>query len=141
MPETKQYETRCRFCGKAFHAAPFIPLIGGATVDERRMNMGRVLLSHMGESHLEQMQLLVIVAGFQFQDPILLKEMETFRWMLHQNTSKNYLTDEVLEHQLSGAGMDAEQIASIKELRDLLTETGKYAAIQPVQQQEAPLVV
>ena len=125
------YVTRCRLCGKPFEAEPFIPLIGESRIDKRRAKMLDVLLNHLATSHLDQMKTLAIVAGFQFSDPQILAELETARWQIHQQTAKNFLTDEVLRDQLSAAGFDEEQIKTVLTIRDMLTETGEHAAIRP----------
>jgi hypothetical protein len=132
------YKTTCKICGRPFESNPFVPLVG-EKLDQRRLKMGQVLMNHIAMEHLSFMQAVLVAALFQFTDPVLLKEMEPYRWQVFQNTSKNYVDDATLENQLAGAGFDQAQIATVIELRDLLTETGEHAVIKPLKPTE-PLV-
>lgn len=133
-----KYATVCRICGHEFHSEPFVPIVGTAA-DARRQKMGQVLTQHAMTEHSGQILGFLLAACFQFGDPVILQEMEAARWTAHQLTAKNFIPDQTIEHNLAGQGFDAEQIQIIKDLRDLLTETGKYAAIP--QQPEPSLVV
>ena len=129
-----KYKTRCQFCGKEFHSDPFVPVIGNAA-DPRRLKMGQVLGSHVMSEHPAQIQGMMMAACFQFEDPILQEELNGARWLAHQMTAKNYISDEVMQQQLAAQGFDAEQIQYVIELRDFFTETGKHA---PAKAQPSP---
>lgn len=134
--------TRCKFCGEEFHHEPFVPILNG-TPDGRRAKMAQVLLMHGMQKHGPQLQAMMLAACFQFQDDVILKELNGARWTTLQMSAKNWLPDEALEHQFAMAGFDAEQIASVKEFRDMLFEVGKYAPPdqRPAERQPEPLIV
>ena len=126
QPDIK-YKVVCKLCGHEFKADPFARIIGSRIVDSRRMKMGQVLAEHAMRQHAPILQGMMMASLYQFEDPVLLDEVNPARWHAHQLTAKNFLTDDAITEQCSKAGFDEEQIKFVLQLRDLLTETGSFA--------------
>lgn len=137
MPEPPaQYQVRCRFCGEIKKGAPFIPLVNGQ-IDERMMKMGQMLFKHMMEKHAQQIGIIIMLAGFEFEDPTVKRTLEPFRVAIRHATIANYVTDEQLKDRIARldemGNLDIFEFA--RELRDFLTESGSH---MPKMEQPVP---
>jgi len=141
-----QYQVRCRFCGEIKKGAPFVPLVNGQ-IDERMMKMGQMLFKHMMEKHAQQMGIIVMLAGFEFEDPTVRRTLEPFRVAIRHATIAHYVTDEQLKDRIARLDEDASEDDSrlifefARELRDYLTESGTYMPNMEQPVPEAPVSV
>ena len=148
-----EYLTKCRVpnCGKEFASDPFdVPIVGAP--QERIVKFVTALMGHVQKKHPEQMEQIsgaiqqymgyMIVAVFEVADPKLLEMQEAIRHALHKFTQRVVITDEQIAARVRSLGLPPEVEEGIdtliRDMRDLLTESGRYA---PTQQTEKPLVV
>lgn len=146
------YITKCRMrdhvtgqeCGKEVVKAGAIdiPIIG----EEPTLKTARViegLWEHLKKRHPHEFQLAknigmqftawLVLRSFTTEDPNLVAIQEQIRAHHFAELRKNYMTDEQIEElvsKLDTPEQRAPYVAIMKELRDALTETGKYAPQQ-----------
>jgi len=152
MTPTLEYITKCRVkgCKKRFVSDPFeIAIIGKP--DDKLVKFVSALYEHMAKEHPDHMQNIsgsiqqimgyMVAASFEIQDPQLLAMQEAIRHQLHKVTRRINVTDEQIVERVEATGIDDEYnedvIGLIQDLRDLLTEDGRYAPQAPA---EKPLV-
>lgn len=143
-----KYITKCLICGHEFQASAFdIPIIGQPS--ERLITFAQALMKHLGK-HAEQMgafagalqecSYLLCVRHFEMQDPQLLRMAEYVRARAHRFTRKNEITNATIDDRLAQLPIPLDIIepltALFQDMRDILSEEGKYAPKPP----EKPLV-
>jgi hypothetical protein len=153
MNPTLDYTTRCRVpgCTKKFVSSALdIPIIGqpGDHLDRFMAAVGK----HMQAKHpsivAEATQLKEVFVGFlisqhlELQDPALIEMRESIRALLFRMSRRNNIPDSVIDGKIAELGFEEEDAeglrALLQDLRDLLTEQGRYAPLNG--SQPAPLV-
>lgn len=145
-PTTLKYITTCKLCNQRFQnsALPIIGATPGAQEGLYLMKLGE----HMRTAHKQRVQKLLTEAAaaqqmllewFTFKDwesadPNLERSRDMRRSAVHNLTRRNRLNDvdlidKIARLELSEA--DALKVAELcKEIRDYLTEQGKYGDVQ-----------
>ncbi len=146
--------TTCRLCGQKFcDRALDVPIIG-EPVTAAAERFVSALAGHIMSKHREQAQ--KIIAGskclygfltllhFESQDAALKQLAELIRYDIHQSTRKLVISDEHVSKAVASLNLEAEAAARtealIRDLRDLLTDSGQYAP-QKTAEQKAPVLV
>jgi hypothetical protein len=133
--------TTCKLCRQRF-ANTALPILG-ETPDKKTKRFVEALANHLKAAHAEQMfqievecqRTYVLFTGwailqqFDTTDPALLAGTQSFRRWLHNRTRKAELSDaEIVDKIVSQEPLDAAKAIEVcKEIRDLLTEQGRYA--------------
>lgn len=125
------YSTRCRLCGQSWTAKPLEPAMNGKP-SPRMEKLGNALWEHMVKCHGDIMPLLVIVCSFMLTDPEAIRTVAFARIVAFQSARRHYVPDEVLKDRLARMTTPEEIEAAFMELRDFLTETGKFGPQLPV---------
>lgn len=148
-----EYITKCRVpgCKKKFVSDPFdVPIIGHPP-NERIVKFITALYDHVQKEHPAQIQQVngavqqymgfMAVSLFELQDPELLRMCETIRASLHLFTRRLIISDADIADRVARLELDPGQEEDVRmliqDMRDLLTDSGRYA---PQQTQERPLV-
>ena len=140
-----KYITTCKLCSQRFSNSA-LPIIG-ETPDVQTVRFVSGLAKHMKQAHSEQINQLrqeaamlstqfvgwLVLKTYETTDPNLLQSQERIRVWLQTLTRKHQLTDaDLLDRiaRLELAETDAAHVNELcKEIRDFLTEQGKYSAI------------
>jgi hypothetical protein len=136
-----KYAVSCPRCSWKMEAAPFVPVVGGAT-DPRLLRYIGKLKEHVEQKHPDvAMQIgafsaFLIAAAFKLEDPLLLKMHFDLRYALHRMTRAKLITDEEIQDRVSRIEeLDRRQQEAVsfllRDMRDVLTEQGEYAPKQP----------
>jgi hypothetical protein len=144
--------TTCRECGQQFKANPLdVPIIGEQP-NAKTLRFVEALGKHIQKHHPQagmfitsigmQFQGYVITKCYETQDPGLLEIQEQLRAHVYRMTRKNYITDAVILDIVARLGFDEEDgrpiVAAFRDMRDALTETGKYKAQPPAETAQKP---
>lgn len=138
------YITICRECGQQFKADPLdVPLIGEPP-SAKTARFVEALGKHIQKKHPAagafiasigmQFQGYVITKCYDTQDPGLIEIQEKLRAHVYTTTRRNFITDDAIREAVGKFVFPIEDpallIALITDMRDMLTETGKYAPKQ-----------
>ena len=134
--------TTCTICGQRFSNTA-LPTIG-ETPPAAAAKFVKSLFQHIQKAHPEaireigknalmlQQQFLgwLTLQGFQTTDPELIRSQEKLRKWLHEVSRKNRLNDNDLTDIVVKAEPLTQEsaMAACKEIRDYLSERGKYAS-------------
>lgn len=138
---TPTYTAVCRFCRKPVAQFPIldVPVIGQP--NDRAKKVLTILGMHIAKEHTDQygagltliqdFQAWLILSQYETNDPTINARCEVIRAGMHGLTRKFFLNDAQLRENVvaldSKGQLNAENvIALIKELRDVLTEQGRY---------------
>jgi hypothetical protein len=152
-PPNMEYTTRCKMpgCKKVFITDPFEPPIIGQPND-RFLRLADKLSAHLQDKHPEMVQRgigaiieygrLLTFSMFQCEDPNILETLEPVRAAVQKFTRRYGISDAEIQDKVSRLEVDPEDEQGVamllSDMRDLLTEQGRYA---PESQTEpAPLV-
>lgn len=138
-----KYITTCTLCNQRFSNSA-LPLIG-ETPDAQTVRFVTGLAKHLKTVHPQEIERLraetailsnqfvgwLTLQKFETTDPNLQASQQRLRMWLHGLTRKNQLTDAEITDKIVSLGLDAEHAGPVndlcKELRDFLTEQGRYA--------------
>lgn len=124
------YNITCRLCRQQFRGKPMEASSDGRPTD--KMNkVGKVIWDHMMKQHSDFAVMALLVAGFVMEDPVAIQFSAMARYMVFQSTRRHYVHDEKLKDTLSRLQTPEEIEAAFVELRDFLTETGKFGPQLP----------
>ena len=124
------YNITCRLCRQQFRGKPMEASSDGRPTD--KMNkVGKVIWDHMMKQHSDFAVMALLVAGFVMEDPVAIQFSAIARYMVFQSTRRHYVPDEKLKDTLSRLQGPEEIEAAFVELRDFLTETGKFGPQLP----------
>ena len=96
---------------------------------------GHALWEHMMKEHGDIAALFVIVCGYVLQDPEAIKMTSFARMVAFQSVRRHYVPNENIKDRLSRMTTPEEIEAAFVELRDFLTETGKFGPQLPTSPQ------
>ena len=144
LNSTLHHITTCTICGQRFSHSE-LPTIGD-TPNASAARFVKSLFQHMQKAHPEaireigkralilQQQFLgwLTLQGFRTTDPELLRSQEHLRQWLHEVSTKNRLNNNDLTDIVVKAEPLTQEsaMAACKEIRDYLSERGKYASEQ-----------
>lgn len=149
---TLKHITKCRLCPQIFQASPMdVPIVGEPPA-ARIQKFVMALMAHLQKKHGEHMALisqgggefmgLLALRSFETADPNIQQTIELARARFFVVTRKNLMPDAMIVEKAVSLGLDPatqQQVVDLmKEMRDVLTEQGKYATFQ--QQPETSLV-
>jgi hypothetical protein len=136
--------TTCTICGQRFSNSA-LPTIGD-TPNASAARFVKSLFQHIQKAHPEaireigkramilQQQFLgwLTLQGFQTTDPELIRSQEKLRQWLHEVSMKNRLNDaDLTDIVVKAEPLTQESVmAACQEIRDYLSERGKYASEQ-----------
>jgi hypothetical protein len=135
------YTTVCKLCGKKFVSTAFEAHIIGAP-GQRVYEFVHALYNHIEKFHQPQsMQIsgsvqqyvsYLVGQAFTITDPQLVAMAEAVRAALHHFSQKYTVTDEEILDRVAKIGLENPEHEEginllIRDLRDLLTESGRYA--------------
>jgi hypothetical protein len=138
------YLTTCRECSQQFKADPLdVPLIGEPP-NAKTLRFVEALGKHIQKKHPQagvfitsigmQFQGYIITKCYETQDPGLLQIQEALRAHVFATTRKNFITDDVIRDRVAALGFTTEDgtpiVSLLIDMRDALTETGKYGPQQ-----------
>ena len=143
MPENGNLKhiTTCKFCGQRFSNSA-LPVIGESPA-LAIVTFVNKLAKHIGKAHPQQTKQIyaetarfyqnctgwAILQQFQSEDPNLLKSKEGFRAWMHALSTKHQLSDaEITDKIIAAEPLTQASVETVcKEIRDYLTEQGRYA--------------
>ena len=141
LNSTLHHITTCTICGQRFSHSE-LPTIGDTPAAAARFV--KSLFQHMQKAHPEaireigkralilQQQFLgwLTLQGFRTTDPELLRSQEHLRQWLHEVSTKNRLNNNDLTDIIVKAEPLTQEsvMEACKEIRDYLSERGKYAS-------------
>jgi hypothetical protein len=132
-----------RPCGQQFLKSPLdIPIIGQP--GKQVVEFVTSLAGHISKHHPDQMKMasalvqefmgLLVIAGFEIQDPTLQSMRERVRATAHRLTRKAYITNADIDDKIAELGFDLDDSRNLKilltDMRDMLCEEGSYAPVQ-----------
>ena len=137
-----KYKTVCRVpgCGQDFVSSPLdIPIIGQPNA--RVVHFVTKLMEHVQQKHPAIMQQIsgalqeytgfLVLTMFQWQDPQLQKMHESVRASIHKVSTRFTISDDEIQDRIARLGLEPEQEEGLntllRDMRDLLTEQGRYA--------------
>lgn len=141
MIQPGDYITTCKICKKPFISTAFEPQIIGAA-GQRIFDFGLKLHQHLEREHpdhmhrisgsMQQYMMFLLAQVFVITDPELLDMVEAIRAALRHFSQRLTITDDEILHrvaQIELAEPEQEEGVNllIRDLRDLLTETGRHA--------------
>jgi len=150
-------EAKCQLCGKVIAQFPHldIPIIGQP--DEKTRKVLTILGTHIATKHtdkfaagmalVQDFQAFLILTQFQVTDPSIAERAEAIRAGMQALTRKFTLNDRQLDDAIIGlesAGqLNAENVkALIRQMRDVLTESGDFAPkVETIQTPQSSLIV
>jgi hypothetical protein len=145
MAENLKYITTCKLCNQRFSNSA-LPIVGEQP-DKQTAQFVTALAKHFKSAHKEEAQGVwndssifatqfagwIVMQQFETNDPQLQAGQQRLRVWLHKLTQRNQITDADLQDRIARlelAEPDAEKVtAACKELRDFLTEQGRYALV------------
>ena len=154
MTPNLEYITKCRVpgCNKTFVSNPFdIPIIGQPNA--RIVEFVRALMEHLQKKHPQMMQNIagaiqeytgfLVVSLFEVNDPKLLEMREHIRATIAHVSRRFQISDADIQDRVARMELDSEDEEGLnvllRDMRDLLTEQGRYAP-QNGQPAQKPLV-
>ena len=141
MPEIVKPITTCRLCGQKFSNYPLdVPIIG-EPVTASAQRFVTHLASHLSSKHRETAQGILVASqqlygflamvNYETQDKALLHLAELIRYDIHRSTRKIAISDEHVSKAVAALELPPEYVAKveahIRDLRDLLTDSGAYS--------------
>lgn len=149
-----KYTTRCRVpgCSQEFASSPFdIPIIGQP--DQRVVKFVTGLMQHVQKKHPQAMQAIaasvqeymgfMVVSMFECGDPKLTALFEHVRATIQQFSRRFQISDAEIQDRIARLELDPDDEEGLtillRDMRDLLTEQGRYAPANG-QPTETPLV-
>lgn len=149
-----KYRTVCRIpgCGQEFQRSPLdIPIIGAP--NDSVVRFVTHLMEHVQIKHPQAMQQIsgaiqeymgfLVLSMFQCQDPRLAEMYEGVRASIHKVSTRLTISDDEIRDRIARLGLDPDQEEGLntllRDMRDLLTEQGRYAP-QNGQPAQKPLV-
>jgi hypothetical protein len=154
MTPNLEYITKCRVpgCNKEFVSTPVdIPIIGQPNA--RTVKFVTALMEHVQKKHPQMMQNIagaiqdytgfLVVSLFEVNDPKLLEMREHIRAIIAKVSRRFQISDADIQDRVARMELDSEDEEGLnvllRDMRDLLTEQGRYAP-QNGQPAQKPLV-
>jgi hypothetical protein len=114
-----------------FHARPFELSVLGKP---RLMKFFQAVKAHLDEKHADYLAAATI-AVYTTEDPALVRIAESARGQVNAASRKNTASDAQITDRFAGAGFTQEELSRliplVREMRDYLSEAGKYAPPAP----------
>jgi hypothetical protein len=144
MTPTLDYTTRCRVpgCTKTFVSSALeVPIIGQP--DAKVVKFVTALMDHMQKKHPQEMNVVaqisqqflgfIVISQFEIEDPKLLEMRESVRALMAKMSRRFLIPDADIKDRVARLELDPDDEEGVGtlllDMRDLLTEQGRYAPL------------